>query len=299
MKTRVKVTNLKSTKPGVGIAFFLLLIWLPAVQLSANYTKPQSTGLNNMFANHHQIVLQTSMFVDEISAEICDAADVLVDEQSYTPDFVWHPISDAWNPKNHDQGSIYIDLGQIYSLTGIALHNLGVTNGLEVSVGGPGNWDKLITLESERSNEWEQTEISTVTRYVKLTANNIDVSVNEFVLYGNLVDETVTVKSGLIPGLENKTPEDFGRNSNNNISINQDLVTNQLCLSVPKDLSHNFTIEVYNLNGVKMMQKEFVYNISTKVLLDITNSCDRCGIYILRYYNDSGIQRTLKFLKKN
>jgi len=292
-----KSNRLKSGKLIAGVIVFVLILSLLRLDLLAAtyYTDFSSVEGQNQT---NQIVIQPSMIMNESDDDISFLAGSLADEQFCLPGTNWQPVGETWSPTNENERSIYIDLGQNIQLSQIAFHILERTEGLELFTGTPGNWEYLATLNSKEPSGWEYCNVNTQTQFLKIEATNLTASfVNELQVFGLPSDQVVAEKSGIIPGIDNKSPEDFGWNSND-IVVNEDLVTDQVRVSIPEDLSHDFTIEVYNLNGVKLMQKKYVYNISTKVLVNITNACNNCGVYILRYYNSTGVQRTVKFAKK-
>ena len=290
-----KIRRLILVRSGVGgIIIVLISSLLPLGLLAAtNCTGGVPVEGQNPT---NQILIQPSMILSESDDGIAFQAGSLVDEQFCLPDSKWEPTSETWSPANETESRIYIDLGQNYQLSQIAFHVLEKTDDLELSIGTPGNWEYLATINSLNAEGWEYFNLDAQTRFLRIEATNLETAfVNELQVFGLSADRLSEEKSGVIPGFGEKLPEDFG---NNDIVVNEDIVSNQLRISIPEDLSHNFTLELYNLNGVKLMQKEFIYNISTRVLVDITNSCDRCGVYILHYYNNAGIEKTLKFMKK-
>ena len=285
-----------------SIACLLFFSWMPAGILKAEdrNIKGSEGGKNLMQSN--QILLQPSMLFDEASGNICYSAGYLIDEQSFTPDYDLHPVGQPWNPFKHtNKGqSIYIDLGQQCDLSGIAFYNLDLTEGLEISVGKPGDWKEVLQFSCDNPNDWAQSDINASTRYIRLTANSGSViSVNEMILYGNQQDNAADLKSGFVTDLEENSGKDFNWHKGNDIYINQNPVYDNLVLSLPEDPGHIFTVEIYNLNGLKVMRKEFIHNISSRLFIDLSKSCSQSGVYILHYYNNAGISRTLKFEKKN
>lgn len=297
MKSKVQRLNYKPLAPTTKyVNAGLLLLVLFFVFFETTASDENSVSVSKKYKN--QLLIQPSMVLCESNNEIATFADILVDEQSCTPGSGWNPCSACWTPGNSSEASVYIDFGQVIHLSQIALHILAETEGLELSTGTPDNWQYLTTLSSYDTEGWWSFELSAETQFLKIKAPNPENSfVNELQVFGFPADQLMEEKSGIVPDFIEKFPGDFSVNKND-IFVKETFTGNQLYISIPEDLSHNFTIEVYNLNGVKLTQKEFVYNISTRVLVDITDSCDRCGVYILCYHNNTGIHKTLKFQKK-
>lgn len=300
MKLIGKNQGLFSGGSNTGIFIFVLIINLLPVQWVAagNYSDLNASKGQNQ---NNQIVINPSMIHNESNGTEDIFAGVLADEQFCVPGSGWQPQSQAWTPLNISEESIYVDLGETFSLTQMGLYHLAKTKGLEIWTGAPGNWNYLMTVESKDQGNWEMYAMNTNTRFIKLKASaEASVSVNELQFFGNECSDLIAEKSGMIPGIEEKLPGETLQN-NGQITLSQNLSGNQLYLNIPDedDFSHNFTIELYDLNGTKLLQTEYIYNMSTRILVDITNTCDRCGVYILRYYNSTGIQRTMKFIKKH
>ncbi len=81
------------------------------------------------------------------------------------------------------------------------------------------------------------------------------------------------------------------------IYLDQNIIESTIVLNLPDELRHSFTIEIYNLNGFKVLQRKYNNNLSSEIILNISRECQKNGIYIMRYYNNAGISKTLKFRK--
>jgi len=106
-------------------------------------------------------------------------------------------------------------------------------------------------------------------------------------------------KSGQLSD-ENAMPEafaDFHTITASSIYLDQNIVETDIVLNLPEELRHAFTIEIYNLNGFKLLQRRYYSNLSSKIILNISRECPKNGVYIMRYYNNAGISKTLKFRK--
>ena len=253
-----------------------------------------------------QIKLSAEMLVDEVSGLSYWSPAYLVDEQSCNPENGIHPFSRAWKPYfNMDKGPyhVYIDLGEMYELTKIALHVMGKSQNLEIQTGEPGNWNHLLTEPCTEFNAWSEHNVSVKSRYLRLSMKEgVMAQVNEIALYGYKTNQSVyTEKRGII-NINNGSVEDlvdFTNDNDRSITLDGNLVNDIIYVNLPDEGDHDFTIDIYNLNGLKVFHKEFIYNVSSKVLLNVASECSQSGVYILRYYNNSGVLKTLKFIKRD
>jgi hypothetical protein len=255
-----------------------------------------------------QIALNAEMMVDEVEGGSYWSADYLVDEQNLTPETEEHPTSQSWKPFwNMDKGPyhVYIDLGKEYTITEIALHDMHNTKNLDVSVGEPGNWDVLFTESCDKYISWKQHETNVKTRYVRLSMNeSVFAAVNEIVLYGYSDEgEIIAEKSAGINSVINTETvtsiADVIESSLQDLFIRQNPVRNSLKLNVPDLLSTNFTIEIFSLNGARLFSQNYTYSPTAQLSIDISESCIKNGVYLMRYLNESGTTKCLKFVKND
>ncbi len=248
----------------------------------------------------YQIFLDANMVVDEVLGGSYYSPEYLVDEQSYTPENGLHPVSQNWKPYwNMDNGPyhVYFDLQQVYTLTNISLHDMHNVQNLVVSIGEPGSWEELFTDSCETYNNWKEHDVEVSTRYIRLSMyESVNASINELVVFG--YGENATEKSTLLA------------NSGNNYSLIEDdqeaelfLVQNpvnhNLKLDLGEDLREDFAIEIYSLNGKKLFAQDYPSNYSSRLLINVSDLCIKNGMYIVRYANQNGYQKNLKFIKQS
>lgn len=252
-----------------------------------------------------QIILDSSMVVDEVSGGSIYTPLYLVDEQSVTPENELHAVSQSWKPAynmNNGPYHIYIDLKETYQLTSIALHDMHNIKNLDISVGEPGNWQYLFTESCDKYKTWKLYNVDIASQYIRLSMNeSVYAAVNEIVLYGYKLENNEMVKSAFQEESNSVTePEEIEDLQITNIEelfISQNPVQDNLKIHLPVELNENFRIEVYNIAGKKMVEQGFEKNISSQLMIDISHDCEKDGIYIMRYTNEEGTSKSFKFLK--
>ncbi len=248
-----------------------------------------------------QIILSADMVVDEVLGGSYYSPQYLVDEQSYTPENGLHPASQNWKPYwNMDNGPyhVYIDLGQVYTLTNISLHDMHSANNLVVSVGEPNNWMELFTDSLDTYNTWSQHDVNVSTRYIRFSMyESVYAAINEIIVNG-YSENDATEKSAL---LTNKvTSNSFIEDDQEmELSLAQNPVRQDLKLNLGEDLNDDFTIEIFSLSGKKLFTENYLSNCSSRLLLNISDFCLTNGMYILRYTNREGYRKSLKFIKQS
>jgi len=63
-------------------------------------------------------------------------------------------------------------------------------------------------------------------------------------------------------------------------------------------MNHNFTVEVFSITGAKVFSEKYLHNMSGRLIINVTDICADGGVYIVRYFNENGITKTLKFLSR-
>ena len=246
-----------------------------------------------------QIILSPNMLIDEVSGGSLYSADYLVDEQVLTPENQGHPVSQSWKPFwNMTNGPyhVIIDLGEVYQLTTIALHDMHNTQNLEISVGVPGKWEPLFTENCDKYKTWKEHEINVSSRYIRLSMNeSVYAAINEIVLFGYSKDmaKSTKVASDVLTDVE------IENGISDDLCLVQNPVQNKLMLNLPNNQADEFKIEIFNLSGIRVFSKNYLDSFASKLMIDISGHCTKNGMYILRYSSSSGIKESLKFLKKN
>jgi hypothetical protein len=248
-----------------------------------------------------QIILSSDMVVDEVEGGSLYSPALLVDEQSSTPENELHPSSKEWKPAwNMSNGPyhMYIDLGAEYQLSEIALHDTYNAYNLDVSIGEPDNWTLLFTESCDGYKTWKQHDVDVSTRYIRFSMNeSVNAAINEIVLYGYSDETIISEKSATISEAIEVVPEETLYDED--LELIQNPVKDLLRLKIPEELSHNFTIEVHSLNGSLLVSEYYAENKSSVFGIDISERCVGNGIYVMRYINDSGVSKTIKFIKSS
>ena len=157
-----------------------------------NYTSKDSVFITVENVNP-QIILTPEMITDEVVDGSLDSPNYLVDEQNLTPTSAGAPVSKSWKPAYNATNAPYsvtIDLGFIYDLTSIALHDMNDVGPLVISIGKSGKWQELYTDETNSYNAWRTKEVTATARYLQLTMSEGSSSfINELVLFGTKVSD--------------------------------------------------------------------------------------------------------------
>jgi hypothetical protein len=180
------------------------------------------------------------------------------------------------------------------------MHNI---KNLDISVGEPGNWQYLFTEDCDRYKTWKLHSVDVASRYIRLSMNeSVYAAVNEIVVYGYKLENNESLKSVVKQETTSKSgevkTEDLQITNMQDLFISQNPVQDNLQIHIPVELNENFTIEVYNIAGKKMIEQGFAKNLSSQLMIDISHDCNKDGIYIMRYTNNEGTSKTLKFLKQ-
>ncbi|MCG6186903.1 T9SS type A sorting domain-containing protein [Maribellus maritimus] len=247
-----------------------------------------------------QIILTSDMIVDLVDGGSIYPADYLVDEQSYTPENGLHPISESWKPywnMNYGPYHVYIDLGETYNITNIALHDMYNSQNLVVSAGEPGNWETLFTEPCDKYKTWKENSTNISTRYIRLSMNEgVYAAVNEIVIYG-YKDSTSTSEKSASTGTS-KSSFSIEEEQTSNIELVKNPVSDNLRFNISEDLETSFSIEVFDINGSKILSKNFINNFQSQELnISISEYNLKNGLYIIRYLNSNRVQKTMKFVK--
>lgn len=290
--------NIKKVFGSFSILLILVLFGMTASwpeTASANSFLSGKTAIKNQ-----QIQLTRSMIVYEDEKLAAFSAECLIDEQLCSPDSGLHPVGQVWQPNiNLSNYAIYFDLGETYDLTQVFLHNVYDSKGVEVSVGEPGAWLLLTTAETSDFNTWGEYKLNVNSRYLRLRLLDPNVaSINEVLLFANSAsNEALGQKNAGLDDMVEFEPVDL-ENYNRNLYVQYDNITNDLRLNKPSELGFNFTIDIYNSNGNKLYSKEFINTMTAKLILNVSREIRMPGVYIVHYYNDYGVSKTIKFQKR-
>ena len=248
-----------------------------------------------------QIVLTAEMLVDEVEGGSYKAANYLIDEQGITPESGGHPVSESWKPFwNMDKAPyhIYFDLGKEYNITQIAFHDMHNSKNLDVSVGEPGNWTYWFTESCDKYKTWKVHDMNITTRYIRLSMNeSVYAAVNELILFGYANEEETEKSSVIAEGSNLNTAVDDELRLTDDLFIYQNPVQDNLEINIPTQLAQDFTIEVFDIRGAKLVSENFVQSSGTRFNMNIADQSLKNGVYIMRFSNAAGEQKALKFLK--
>ena len=285
------------------IRFFVLLGLIIGVADNLSMANSTSTknGINGQGkAGLQQVFLTNEMIVygNDLSSD--NSAEFLIDEQTTSPETDLQPVSESWKPlaMRSDRYEVYFDLGGNHDLRQVLLHTVYSADGIEVSTGEPGDWSLVASSEGSDFNTWTAYNFTANARFLKLSMQKENVAlINEVLLFAEEMGaDQYSEKSADMMGIIEPDSDDLSNRKNLDIEYDDGL--NNLKINIPPGFGHDFTIDIYNMNGYKVSSTEYVNYISAQLLLDLSRECDRTGVYIIHYYNDSGISKTVKFQKR-
>lgn len=204
------------------------------------------------------------------------------------------------NPKDNTY-KLEFDLEMEYSLKKIIIHDMTSSNYLEVLAGEPDNWRFLFSDSYQKFNLWREHETNIKTRYLKINTEFVlNASSNEYhdhELKSNplsffLNPEEILSSNLIVDGIS-----DTNWKRHPTVFLCQNIVTDELCINIPDNVNRDFTIEIFNLAGSKLLQRKFRYNGFSRVILDVSAEPWRNGFYIMKYKNCVGYSESIKFLK--
>jgi len=175
------------------------------------------------------------------------------------------------------------------------MHN---TKNLVVSVGEPGNWNPLFTDACEKYKVWKQHDVDVETRYIRLSmTESVYAAVNEIVVFGYELPLN-TVKSGSI-NQQYLTTANKSFINESQITLLQNPVEKYLKVNIPAELCKNFNIEIFDLKGNRIFSKIYSKSAIEQINIDVSELSLIYGMYLIKYSNQEGIKKTLKFIKSN
>ncbi|QGY45688.1 T9SS type A sorting domain-containing protein [Maribellus comscasis] len=254
-----------------------------------------------------QIQLSGSMIYDLVDGGSVYSADFLVDEQNIVIENDEHPTSQSWKPywnMNNAPYSVYLDLGRVYNITEIALHDMNNVANLEISYGEPGNWQALFTESCNKYKTWKIHETDIATRYIRLTmSESVYAAVNEIILYGyaeesedsSFMEEKSVQSESYSVTTSSATIEESI--SDKNLVLYPNPAQNKLTVDIPQDWAFNYKIEIINMQGIIYYTRDYNELHFGNPTINLEEYNMNKGIYFMRFTNDQGIAKTVKFIK--
>lgn len=124
-------------------------------------------------------------------------------------------------------------------------------------------------------------------------------AVNEIAVFGSIAEEENRLKSAMTA--KSNPVESIGFDQKTTgFRIIQNPVQNNLRILLTEEMASDFTVDIFNLQGVKILSKhvyESLRSMEFNISLPSMNMAN--GVYIVNYSNFNGIKKTLKFLKTN
>ncbi len=139
-----------------------------------------------------KLTLSPNMILNEYA--LGDAT-YLVDEQQVAgdpdlgnggkPNSIWHPGSNDWQYPCY----AIIDLGGNCLISDIYLYDVDDSDTISVFTGKPFNWNLAFVDELKNNNNWNQHEIKTETRYIRLKIHSEETRISEILVYASRLEK--------------------------------------------------------------------------------------------------------------
>ncbi|MGB1295280.1 MAG: right-handed parallel beta-helix repeat-containing protein [Flavobacteriales bacterium] len=237
-----------------------------------------------------QIVLADSMITDHQENGSIHSPLVLIDEQDKVALDNEHPTSESWKPSYTMANGPYfvtVDLGQQYQLFSILLHDMHNSAQLKIEMGSPGNWEEVLTENCDLYKTWKKHRVNITTQYLRLSMHeSVYASINELQLFG--------LPAVNAPAILPKVSQEEILEEDKNIQLFPNPVQDVLKVEIPKEMQHQFGLQITDLLGQVYLNKTFTQTNSI-VELSAKQLGLNQGVYILNCYDEDS-NKQIKFV---
>ncbi|MBX9807210.1 MAG: T9SS type A sorting domain-containing protein, partial [Flavobacteriaceae bacterium] len=249
-----------------------------------------------------QIVVLPQMVTDLVQGGSVNSPLFLFDEQNIDVLAGAHAISTSWKPDYSMKKASYhvmVDLGRVYHLSEIHLHDMNDTKNFTVEYGDGTTWTPLFVDPCDTFNTWSINTTDVSTRYLRLSMyESVFAAVNEIFIYGYPV-ESNAAKS--VRG--EKTKNTSAPKSNfdaEKLQLFPNPVHEKMEVQFPPELIGKSNLVIKDLLGKTIYRKEvFTTDEHSIIELNDFQLPTESGVYVLSLFNESGGFKTLKFIKTN
>jgi len=139
-----------------------------------------------------RIALSPAQITDLVTGGSSNPPSLVADEQNLDPLKNEHPISKNWKPYYNDTKAPHhfvVDLGQLYTIRKIWIHDMNNIGQLNFYTGKPDDWKDLFSCQTSSYNAWTPFSVETTTRYLRVSElNTVIAEFNELAVYGHAVN---------------------------------------------------------------------------------------------------------------
>lgn len=249
-----------------------------------------------------QIVVLPQMVIDLVQGGSVTSPLFLFDEQNIDELAGAHAISTSWKPDYSMKKASYhvmVDLGRVYHLSEIHLHDMHDTKNFTVEYGDGTNWTPLFVDPCNTFNTWSINTTDVSTRYLRLSMyESVFAAVNEIFIYGYPL-ESNAAKS--VRGEKTKNTNAPKSNFDaKKMQLFPNPVHDKMGIRFPPELIGKSNLVINDLLGRTIYRKE-VFTTTENSIIELNDFQlpTESGVYLVSLFNESGDYKTLKFSKAN
>jgi hypothetical protein len=249
-----------------------------------------------------QIVVLPQMVTDLVQGGSVTSPLFLFDEQNINEPAGARAVSSSWKPDYSMKERSYhimVDLGSVYHLSAINLHDMHDTKKFTVAYGDGTTWTPLFVDPCDTFNTWSSNATDVSTRYLRLSMyESVFAAVNEIFIYGYPVESSAG-KSVTGKKIKNISPPKSTIIAEK-LELFPNPVHEKMGVRLPPELIGKSNLVIKDLLGKTIYRKEVFSTAenSTIELNDFQLPTEN-GVYVLSLFNESGEYKTLKFVKTN
>lgn len=249
-----------------------------------------------------QIVILPQMVTDLVQGGSVVSPLFLFDEQNINERAGAHAISTSWKPDYSMKKTSYhvlLDLGSVYHLSEINLHDMHDTKKFTVAYGDGTTWTPLFVDPCDTFKTWSINTTDVSTRYLRLSMHeSVFAAVNEIFIYGYPA-ESNAAKSVISKKIENTSlpKSNFVAEK---LEVFPNPVHDKMGVRLPPELIGKSNLVIKDLLGKTIYHKE-VFTTAENSIIELTDFQlpTGSGVYVVSSFNESGANKALKFVKTN
>jgi hypothetical protein len=249
-----------------------------------------------------QIVVLPQMVTDLVQGGSVVSPLFLFDEQSIDELAGAHAISTSWKPDFSMKKPFYhvlIDLGSVYHLSAIHLHDMHNTQNFTVAYGDGTTWTPLFVDPCNTFNTWSINSTNISTRYLRLSMHeSVFAAVNEIFIYGYPAELGAGKTARVKKAINSSAPK--SNFNTQKLELFPNPVHEKMVVRLSPELIGKSNLVIKDLLGKTIYRKE-VFSTDENSIIELNDYQlpTKSGVYMLSLVSDSGDHKTLKFMKTN
>lgn len=247
------------------------------------------------------LIITPNMVTDLVEGGSVNSPSLLFDEQDLYTESDEQPTSESWKPNYTMKDTAYhiiLDLDETYNISKINLHDMHNSYNFTVAYGDGTNWTALFVDPCDNFNTWSIHEVDITTRYLRFSMyDNVYASVNEIFIYGE------PSSSSLAKATTKNTTNKINTNESilyiETLNLYPNPVAEKLNIVFPLKMAGENKLTITDLLGRTIYCEDILISADTHITELTSNQLPKAnGVYTLSIMHESGIHKTLKFLKK-